>query len=116
MTAAEHPSDLPLPDYDALSTGDIEHRIRSLPADSLERLVDYEREHADRTPVLELLRARLDQLAAGGELSPGGESPPPPDAHRRGSPVTGATAGQPVHPPPHGTPWQPAKPKGDQRP
>ena len=45
----------PLPDYDSLSVGDIAHRARSLDAAGLERLIQYEHEHAARTPVLELL-------------------------------------------------------------
>jgi hypothetical protein len=106
----------PMPDYDALSVGDIAHRARSLSAPDVERLMEYERGHAARTPVLEVLSARLAQLEAGHEPSPGGAPPPPPEGTRSGSPVGPDTAGEPVHPPPHGTPQQFGRPKGDQRP
>lgn len=109
-------SELPVSDYDRLSVGDLEHRVRSLPAASLEQLLTYEREHAARAPVLELLRSRLEQVETGSGLSPGGEPPQSPSDHRRGSRVDPSTSGQPVHPPPHGEPGQPGRPKGDQRP
>lgn len=105
-----------IPDYDSLSAGDIAHRARSLTSTELEQLVAYEREHADRTPVLETLNSRLAQLEAGQPPSPGGTPPPRPREGRRGSPVGPDTAGEPVHPPPHGTPQQSGRPKGDQRP
>lgn len=116
MTDSTSSGSAPLPDYDALSVGDIAHRARSLSAPELERLVRYERAHAGRTPVLELLSARLSQLEAGEEPSPGGAPPPPPEASRGGSDVGPETAGEPVHPPPHGTPQQFGRPKGDTRP
>jgi hypothetical protein len=106
----------PLPGYDRLTAGEIEHRARSLPADELDRLLAYERAHADRAPVVQVLTARRDQLASGAEPSPGGRDPEAPHSRRAGSPVGPETAGEPVHPPPHGTPRQPAKPKGDARP
>lgn len=55
----------PVPEYDALSLGDIAYRARSLSAADLERLLRYERGHAARTPVLEVLSARLAQLGTG---------------------------------------------------
>jgi hypothetical protein len=105
-----------MPDYDSLSVGDITHRVRSLSPAELERLVRYEQGHAARTPVLEVLSSRLAQLEAGHEPSPGGAPPPSADQSRNGSPVGPETAGEPVHPPPHGTPQQFGRPKGDQRP
>lgn len=107
--------ELPLPDYDALSVGELEHRIRSLSAEELERLVRYERAHAARVPVVELLAGRLAQLDAGATPSPGGQPPPTGEATggRHGSPVTPDTAAEPIHPPPHGSPDQAAQPKGN---
>lgn len=110
------PEGLPLPDYDQLSLGELEHRIRALSHAQLEELVRHEREHAARTPVVELLASRIAQLDAGATPSPGGEPPAAGPGPAGGSPVSPATAGQPVHPPPHGTPDQPGRPKGDQRP
>ncbi|GAB3645268.1 hypothetical protein [Streptomyces sparsus] len=108
---------LPLPDYDGLTVGELEHRVRSLSAADVERLLDHERAHADRTPVRSLLTARLEQLEAGAEPTPGG-SPRPgrADATRAGSPVDGENTPEPVHAPPHGSPHQRGKPKADRRP
>jgi len=105
---------LPIPDYDHLSLGELEHRIRSLTPDALGQLLRHEREHADRTHVVELLTARLRQLEAGSEPSPGSAEPPTgPRGEPGGSQVSPATSPQPYHPPPHGTPDQRAKPKGN---
>ncbi|NGO70207.1 hypothetical protein [Streptomyces boncukensis] len=106
--------DPPLSDYDQLTFGDLEHRVRSLDARELERLLAYEREHADRAQVVELILFRLRQVAAGERPSPGGlgtgSLAPPPQG---GSPVGPETSPEPCHPPPHGTPHQPGRPKGD---
>ncbi len=106
---------LPLPDYDHLPIGGLESRIRSLTADEVEELLAYERAHADRVPATEVLNARLDQLRAGGEPTSGdpGAVRPEQGASRSGSPVTPATSPEPFSPPPHGTPDQRGKPKGD---
>lgn len=111
-------AELPLPDYDHLPVGTLQHRIRSLTLEQVRQLTDYENAHARRSPVLEVLRHRIDQLAAGAEPSSGSqqtrpEQPPPPE---KGSPVSEQTAAPPAGPPPHGVPLQPGKPKGDYQP
>lgn len=57
--------ELPLPDYDQLALGDLRHRIRSLTEEDLRAVLHHEREHANRVPVLQLIDARLDELAGG---------------------------------------------------
>ncbi|MFI5673463.1 hypothetical protein [Streptomyces cellulosae] len=106
---------LPLPDYDHLPIGGLESRVRSLTASEVEELLAYERTHADRLPVTELLTARLEQLEAGAEPTSGdpGALRPEQGGHSGGSPVSPATSPQPFSPPPHGTPDQRGKPKGD---
>lgn len=109
--------ELALPDYDQLPTGSLQHRVRSLTLDQVEQLLDYERGHGDREGVKQVLAARLTELDAGAQPSPGSqetrpESPGPP---RRGSPVGPNTAGPPANPPPHGDPAQPARPKADRQ-
>lgn len=106
---------LPLPDYDHLPIGGLESRIRSLGAREVEELLTYERSHADRVPARELLAARLEQLRSGAEPSAGDPDAVRPEQgeSRTGSPVTPATSPQPFSPPPHGTPDQWGKPKGD---
>lgn len=107
--------EMPLADYDHLPIGPLKDRVRSLSGEEVRRLLDYEREHANRTPVTSVLISRLEQLEDGAEPSGGGhdarsEQPSP---RRGGSPVTPATSPEPIHPPPHGHPGTPGKPKGD---
>lgn len=106
---------LPLPDYDHLPLSGLESRIRSLTEDEIEELLSYERSHADRVPVIELLTARLEQLRAGAEPTSGDPEALRPEqgARQAGSPVSPATSPEPHHPPPHGTPDQPGKPKAN---
>ena len=66
-----HHDELPLPDYDHLPLGSLEGRIRSLDADGLTALLDYERAHGDRLPVTQLLERRLEAVRGGAELSEG---------------------------------------------
>lgn len=111
----ENDPGLPVRDYDRLPPGDLEHRIRSLSRRDLERLLEYERGHAARRQVIEMILFRLRQVEAGeptsaGGLGTGSVSPPP----AGGSPVTpGTSSREPSHPPPHGTQDQRGKPKGD---
>ncbi|WP_432118571.1 hypothetical protein [Streptomyces sp. bgisy032] len=106
---------LPLPDYDHLPIGGLESRVRSLSEDEVEELLAYERSHADRLPVTELLGSRLEQLRAGAEPTSGDPGALRPETGRgqAGSPVSPATSPEPFGPPPHGTPDQRGKPKGD---
>ena len=66
--------ELPLANYDQLPLHSLQHRIRSLEPDEVETLLAYEREHADRRPVIRVLDARLVQLRSDG-------TPPPPARH-----------------------------------
>ncbi|GAA2246811.1 hypothetical protein [Streptomyces indiaensis] len=109
-------STLPLPDYDHLPIGSLESRVRSLSGDEVERLLSYERSHADRPAVTRLLGARLDQLHAGAEPTSGDPNALRPEAGQGaqgGSPVSPATSPEPHSPPPHGTPDQPGQPKAN---
>jgi hypothetical protein len=101
----------PVPDYDGLRVGEIGHRIRALTPQELAALLRYERQHADRAGVVQLIRARQAALD-GGQPSPGGRGPAAPEGTSEGS---AATPGPPLSPPPHGTPHQSGKPKGDHR-
>ncbi|WP_031071106.1 hypothetical protein [Streptomyces sp. NRRL S-118] len=119
MSTADR-GELPLPDYDQLSVGTLEHRIRALSAEDLTQLLHYEHEHADRPMVVQVLTARKHQLDQGATPSGGDPAawrPEQAGQARGGSPVTPATSPQPMSPPPHGTPDQSGKPKGNmQRP
>ncbi|MET8244376.1 hypothetical protein ABZV31_08025 [Streptomyces sp. NPDC005202] len=108
-------SSLPLPDYDHLPLGALESRVRSLTVEEVEELLAFERTHADRLPVTEVLTSRLEQLQSGAQPTQGNPAALRPEqaGSHAGSPVTPATSPQPFSPPPHGTPDQRGKPKGD---
>ena len=94
--AEEHPG---LRDYDQLSLGDLRHRVRALDKDALSGLIDHERAHGNRTPVLEVLLARMTQLESGAEPSPGDPDQAPGVRHTTGnSPVQPGTAAEPNTP------------------
>lgn len=81
---------LPIPDFDELPLTSVQHQIRALERDDVHTLLEHEHAHGNRTPVLELLRTRLDQLAQGAETSggdPAARSERPADT-RAGSPVS----------------------------
>lgn len=105
---------LPLPDYDHLPTGSLQSRIRSLSADELRELLEYERAHADRLQVREIMQARLSELEDGAPPSSGApdaarpEAAPPPHG---GSRVSPQTSGPPINPPSQGVPSNPAQPR-----
>ncbi|PXY23831.1 hypothetical protein DI005_17675 [Prauserella sp. PE36] len=94
----------PLPGYDHLPQSSIQHRIRSLDKDQLAALREYERAHAGRPAVLDMIAARVEQLEQGASPSPGDqerqpEVPPAPDGT---SPVGWSTSAEPTAPPRHG--------------
>lgn len=109
--------DLPLRDYDHLPTAAVGQRIRSLAPDQLGQLLDYERRHANRPAVTQVMQARMAELEAGAVPSGGGQQsgpewPEPPSADSAAGPQT---TGPPSSPPPHGNPAQPGQPKGNKQ-
>lgn len=105
---------LPIPDYDHLPLGSLTHRIRSLDTAGLGQLIDYEREHGGRVPVLQVLEARRDALQRGAEPSAGDPSAAAADVSppsQGGSAVSPDTAGPVLNPPSHGVPTNPAQPR-----
>jgi hypothetical protein len=95
--------DLPLPDYDEMSLGDLRSRIRPLDAEQLNAVLTYEAGHAARVPVLEVLEARARELEAGAEPSGGDPSNAPAVEHGSGgSRVSESTAAQANTPLRHG--------------
>jgi hypothetical protein len=88
-------TDLPVPDYDHLTVGDLTGRVRALDAAQLRALLEHEEAHGHRAPVLEVLRHRVGVVPSGAKPSPGDPAAPqpaqaPPPAG--GSPVTAAGA------------------------
>ena len=78
--------DLPLPDYDQLQVGSLTSRIRTLGADDLQTLIDYERSHAKRVQVMAVMENRLTSLKAGAQPSGGDPPRPHPSRHRPRTP------------------------------
>ncbi|HVV23702.1 MAG TPA: hypothetical protein VHF06_29985 [Pseudonocardiaceae bacterium] len=58
-------TDLPIPDYDRLTAGDLDHRVRSLAREQLQELLDHERRNAARVHVITVLEERMDELESG---------------------------------------------------
>jgi len=104
--SAQQPNALPLPDYDQLPAGSVEHRIRSLGSDEVQRLLQYEQEHADRPQVEQILTARLDQLESGAEPSEGDARAAGPDvpSDTRASLLPPGTSGRSQRTTAHGPP------------
>lgn len=105
---------LPIPDYDQLPVGGLTSRIRTLDAQGLQTLLDYERGHANRIQVVQIMEHRLSSLKAGAQPSGGDPAAPAADdpvpvAH--GSPVSEATSGPAVNAPSHGDPTNPGQPR-----
>jgi hypothetical protein len=91
--------EFPIRDYDQMSVGDLQHRIRSLSGDELERVLAHERERANRAQVVQLLIARLAELADGGQPA-GGDQRNAPGA----TSTTGTPPVSPEHSPDNNTP------------
>jgi hypothetical protein len=95
--------ELPLPNYDEMSLGDLRSRIRALDADALNAVMTYEAGHAARVPVLEVLEARSRELEAGAEPSGGNPANAPSVEYGSGgSKVSESTAAQANTPLRHG--------------
>jgi hypothetical protein len=105
---------LPLPDYDHLALGSLTSRVRSLDAAGVATLLEYEKAHGNRLPVVTVLENRLSSLHEGAEPSggdPAAVSADDPVQSAGGSKVSEATSGPPVNPPSHGDPTNPAQPR-----
>jgi hypothetical protein len=64
LPAEEAPGhdELPIPDFDHLTVGSLRSRLRGLDRPQLQTLLDFERAHARRLPVLTLLESRIAAL------------------------------------------------------
>jgi hypothetical protein len=95
-----HEEHFPIADYDQLPEGDLQHKIRSLTADELRQVLDYEQRHANRVPVVQLLSERHQQLDEGATPSSGNPrtSPERPEASRHGSAASPSGSAEPGTP------------------
>jgi hypothetical protein len=105
--------ELPLPDFDHMTLGQLRGRLRSLDLVSLVQLRDYEEAHANRLPIVVMLNNRISKVQESGadtgapQTSSAGASKDTPTESR----VTSATAGPPINPPTGGDPTNPAQPR-----
>ncbi len=103
-------SELPIPDYDHLPENSLANRIRTLGAGEIDVLLDYERGHANRLPVVMVMEQRRDALRAGEAEptsgDPAGTQPEKPSTPDRGSPVEDRDQQQYNQPLRHGTAGQ----------
>jgi hypothetical protein len=67
-----HSSSLPVPEFDLVPAGSLPSRIQPLDIQQVEQLIGYERNHAQRAQVLQVLERRRDQLHQGAEQLDGG--------------------------------------------
>src|SRR3954468_6619352 len=108
-----HHDQLPLPDYDHLPVEGLTSRIRTLDAQDLLTVLEYEKAHANRLQVVTVMENRLSSLRDGAQPSGGHPAAPPdgdPAPAATGSKVSEATSGPPVNPPSAGDPTNPAQP------
>ncbi len=64
-------AELPLADFDHMTMGSLRGRLRGLDAVALVQLLDYERAHASRLPILTLLQNRLRKTLTDQAGEPG---------------------------------------------
>ena len=105
---------LPLPDYDHLPLGGLTTRIRTLDATGVQTLLEYEKAHGNRLPVVTVLENRLTSLHEGAQPSggdPAAAAADDPVHGAGGSKVSEATSGPPMNPPSQGDPTNPAQPR-----
>ena len=97
--------ELPLPQYDDLTVGEIQSRVRTLEPGGVEAHIAYERAHAGRPQVLLVLENRAEQLRDGAEPT-GGSADVPGAGHQADVPAQAAqTEGpQDSNPPFQGVP------------
>lgn len=64
---SDNQASLPLSDFDDSSAGSLGDRVVALDLQQVEQLIGYERNHAHRAQVLEVLTRRRRQLCASSE-------------------------------------------------
>jgi hypothetical protein len=112
MSASGERDALPLPDFDHIPLGTLPSRISALDESGVQQLLDFERGHGDRLPVVQVLERRIEALRGGAQPSGAVEQQMPEvSSSSGGSPVTPQTSGPPINPPSQGVPTNPAQPR-----
>jgi hypothetical protein len=111
MSQSPEKNNLPLPDYDHIPLGTLPSRIHGLDEAGVGQLLDFERGHGNRLPVVQVLEQRLEALRGGAEPSGAVQQDTPEvSSGRGGSPVDPSTSGPNPVPPFHGNPTHPSQP------
>src|SRR4051794_15401232 len=109
-----HPDQPPLPRYDHPPVEGLTSRIRTLDAQDLQTVLEYEKAHANRLQVVTVMENRLSSLRDGAQPSGGDPAAPAADdpVHAAaGSKVSEATSGPPNNPPSQRAPTNPTPPR-----
>jgi hypothetical protein len=109
-----HHDQLPLPDYDHLPVEGLTSRIRTLDAQGLQTVLEYEKAHANRLQVVTVMENRLSSLRDGAQPSggdPAAAAADDPSHASTTSKVSEATSGPPINPPSQGDPTNPSQPR-----
>jgi hypothetical protein len=113
MSASGERDALPLPDFDHIPLGTLPSRISALDEAGVQALLDFERAHGDRLPVVQVLERRIESLRGGTQPS-GAVEQDMPEVTRSssGSSVSPDTSNAPkINPPSQGVPTNPAQPR-----
>ncbi len=103
---------VPLPQYDDLTVGEIESHVRTLDREGVQAVSDYERAHAARPAVLLVLKNRAAQLREGAEPTGGSAEVPGAGSDAGHTPAQAPVVeGPPVNPPSQGAAENPAQPR-----
>lgn len=104
---------LPIPDFDHIPLGTLPSRISALDESGVQQLLDFEREHGDRLPVVQVLERRIEALQGGAQPSGAVEQDMPEVTQSSsGSSVSPDTSNAPkINPPSQGVPTNPAQPR-----
>jgi hypothetical protein len=104
---------LPLPDFDHIPLGTLPSRISALDESGVQQLLDFEHEHGNRLPVVQVLERRIEALRGGAQPTGAVEQEMPEVTQSSsGSSVSPETSNAPkINPPSQGVPTNPAQPR-----
>jgi hypothetical protein len=113
MSASGERDALPLPDFDHIPLGTLPSRISALDESGVQQLLDFERGHGNRLPVVQVLEHRIEALRGGVEPSGAVEQDMPEVTQSSsGSAVSPDTSNAPkMNPPSQGVPTNPTQPR-----
>ncbi len=104
--------ELPLPDFDHMTAPQLRGRLRKLDRVALVQLLDYERAHANRLPIVLMLENRITKLVESGDASGAAQAEPAPETPKPSAKSGPARKpGPKQNPPSQGVPTNPRQPR-----